>query len=323
MKKIIMSLKMIMTVCIFALMYHYSQLQFSLIYNLLHYPVHISAVIFICLVMIVFHAMRWYLLNAAQQINLSLRDTLLPTYIAIAYNSVLPGSVGGDFYRLYFVLKKFPEQKSQAVLAIFVDRISGLLGVFAALILSATFYISTIKSNTSLYKLYLLSMSVCFISIALFMLVNWFLSEKLLARITFSHRLHAVMTAWLNYRNSKRVIAESILLSIGTQILLLIVIYILSVAMGLPILSAGIYLIASIMAQIANLIPATPGGIGIGEAAFGNVISMLSPGVAPYATVMFALRMLSTLSYLPGVLIGAYLFNARRQSIASHVPAVE
>lgn len=323
MKKVIMSIKMIITICIFAMMYHYSQLQFSLLFNLFLHPMQVGAVICICLLMIVFHAMRWHRLNAAQHINLSLSETLLPTYIGIAYNSVLPGSIGGDFYRLYFVLKKFPQQKSQAVLAIFVDRISGLLGIFAALILSATFYISTIKTNSSLYEIYLLSMLVCCISLALFMLVNSFLSEKLLARLTFSRQLHAIMTAWLNYRNSKRVIAESILLSIGTQILLLMVVYILSAVMNLPILSAGIYLIALIIAQVANLIPATPGGIGIGEAAFGNVISMLSPGVAPYATVLFALRMLSTLSYLPGVLIGAYLFNARQPSIATHVPAVE
>jgi uncharacterized membrane protein YbhN (UPF0104 family) len=69
-------------------------------------------------------------------------------------------------------------------------------------------------------------------------------------------------------------------------------------------------MLALVIGQVANLVPLTPGGVGIGEAAFANVLLIINPGLtAAYATVFFALRLISTAAYLPGVFIGVFGFH--------------
>lgn len=317
-KTLLLMAKMALTFAIFWLLYHHSQLQFRLLYTFLDHPGPMLLVVGLCLLMVVFHAWRWYRLNSAQRINLPLRQTLLPAYIAIAFNNVLPGSIGGDFFRLYFVLKKFPTQKSNAVMAIFVDRVTGLLGILVLACIAAPFYLDTFRHNTTLFTLLVVSYSVCAISLVGFIGIIFLLSEragladhieKALQKRRYAGHFLAILEAVHIYRNAKWVLCESLLMSMATQMLLLIAVWQISLVMGLPTLSAGIYILALVIGQIANLVPLTPGGLGVGEAAFGNIVFLLSGGISAYATVFFGLRLLSTLSYLPGVFIGTFGFD--------------
>jgi uncharacterized membrane protein YbhN (UPF0104 family) len=62
--------------------------------------------------------------------------------------------------------------------------------------------------------------------------------------------------------------------------------------------------IAATLTQIANILPLTPCGIGIGEAAFDRILSLLtSSGVAVgYGSIFLTFRVLGIVVTLPGVL---------------------
>lgn len=309
-------LKLMFTGIILWVLYYHSQLEFRLLYTFLEHPLAALLIVALCYLMVLFHAGRWHILNAAQNIQLSFSRTVLPTFVGIAFNNVLPGSVGGDFFRLYYVLKKFPRQKSKTILSIFVDRVMGLLGTLVLACLVAPYYLDSIWCNATLYYLMMVCVSVCIASLILFLAMVMLLTDKtgfatkikrLLMKMNFASRFLPVLDAIHDYRNSKIAIFLSLLMSIGTQLLLLAVVSVIGRVMGLPELPLGVYMLALVIGQIANLIPLTPGGLGVGEAAFANIIYLLHPGtVAAYATAFFALRLLSTLAYLPGVIIGVF-----------------
>ena len=63
------------------------------------------------------------------------------------------------------------------------------------------------------------------------------------------------------------------------------------------------YLVSAPLALIANMLPFTPGGLGVGEAAFDQLCRWLepSPSGAPYANIFFAFRAVSMLVLLVGI----------------------
>ena len=312
-------LKLCITIVIFWLLFRHSQLQLPLLETLYRHPLLSFSVMALCGLMVVIHTWRWYRLNSVQGISLSFTRTIIPTYLGIAFNTVLPGSVGGDFVRLHFILKKFPTQKSAAVLSILVDRINGLMGILAIACCAAPFYVEMYRHNDAIYYCLLICAGLCLTGILGFIILVAALSEKTgfsdkinryFSQTRFANIASSLLVAIHTYRNAKLIIFESLLTSILTQLILLGTILIIGKMMGLPALSPLDYLIALVIAQIANLIPLTPGGIGVGEAAFANTLLLLNPGAtAAYATAFLALRILSTTSYMPGVLLGIFGFH--------------
>ena len=73
-------------------------------------------------------AFRWWLLLRAQSIHIPFGATLRLYYLGFFYNNCMPGSLGGDMVRAWYVTKHTPK-KLEAALSVFVDRIIGLMGM--------------------------------------------------------------------------------------------------------------------------------------------------------------------------------------------------
>lgn len=317
--RLVFCAKILFAAFVFWMLSHNSQLKMSLFTSLFLNPIATFGTILLCYFTVILHAWRWYRLNIVQGINLSFSKTLMPTYIGMAFNTVLPGSVGGDFVRSYYILKQFPHQKSRAILAILADRIIGLIAVFGIACLISPYYLELFRHNTILFFLLVVCMSVCLGSLLVGVLGFWLLSDKttLYRQIVVKSQhskpirmLRSLLEAIHVYRNAKFVILETLLISMLTQATLLVLVMIISKIMGLALLSPFDYMLALVIGQVVNLVPLTPGGVGLGEAAFANVILIIHPGVtAAYATVFFALRLLNTVAVLPGVLVGIFGYH--------------
>ncbi|MDD5327343.1 MAG: lysylphosphatidylglycerol synthase transmembrane domain-containing protein [Phycisphaerae bacterium] len=72
---------------------------------------------------------RWYLLLRVQSIKIGYWPAVRLHFLGLFYNNCLPGSVGGDFLRAWYVTKH-TEKKLEAALSVFVDRAVGLFGIF-------------------------------------------------------------------------------------------------------------------------------------------------------------------------------------------------
>jgi glycosyltransferase 2 family protein len=74
---------------------------------------------------------------------------------------------------------------------------------------------------------------------------------------------------------------------------------------------------------LANALPLTPSGIGVGEAAFDQICRWLepTPSGAAYSSIFFAFRLVSTLTCIPGLVSLAVYRNSARSASASEAAA--
>ena len=79
-------------------------------------------------------AVRWWLLLRAQGIHIETAAAIRLFFLGLFYNNLMPGSVGGDLLKAWYVTKH-TEKRLEGVLSVFVDRVIGLVGM----VLMATF----------------------------------------------------------------------------------------------------------------------------------------------------------------------------------------
>src|SRR6266516_430386 len=72
---------------------------------------------------------RWQVLLRVQGIVLSGLRALAIVMIGLFFNMFLPGLVGGDAVRLYFVFQCAPGRKTRATLSVVMDRLFGLFSI--------------------------------------------------------------------------------------------------------------------------------------------------------------------------------------------------
>ena len=80
--------------------------------------------------------LRWWLLLRSQSIFVDFWAAVKLYFLGWFYNNFMPGSVGGDLLRAWYVTKH-TDKKFEAVLSVFVDRVIGLL---STLVIAVFFY---------------------------------------------------------------------------------------------------------------------------------------------------------------------------------------
>lgn len=100
-------------------------------------------------------------------LKLSERYNLKLYWLGLLYNFFLPGGVGGDAYKVYFLKKKYNMKARQLLSAVFFDRLSGLwaLAIFCCAFIvfmprfaipnEVTIILAIVGTATYLYVLYL------------------------------------------------------------------------------------------------------------------------------------------------------------------------
>lgn len=72
--------------------------------------------------------LRWWLLLRTQSIFTSFWAAVRLHFLGLFYNNLMPGSIGGDLLRAWYVTKH-TDKKLEAALSVFVDRSIGFLGM--------------------------------------------------------------------------------------------------------------------------------------------------------------------------------------------------
>ena len=73
-------------------------------------------------------AFRWWVLLHAQTIRIALPIVFRLHFIGLFYNNLMPGSVGGDLLKAWYVTKH-TEKRLEGALSVVVDRFTGLAGM--------------------------------------------------------------------------------------------------------------------------------------------------------------------------------------------------
>lgn len=73
-------------------------------------------------------AFRWWLLLRAQGIHIAAGATVRLHFLGLFYNNVMPGAVGGDLLKAWYVTKH-TDKRLAGALSVFVDRVIGSVGL--------------------------------------------------------------------------------------------------------------------------------------------------------------------------------------------------
>ena len=75
-------------------------------------------------------ASRWILLLRVHGVRITLFQAIKLTYLGLFYNNVMPGAVGGDLLKGWYITHHSEkDQRLEAAVTVFVDRLTGLVGM--------------------------------------------------------------------------------------------------------------------------------------------------------------------------------------------------
>ena len=270
-------------------------------------------------------AWRWHILLHVQGIDPSFRDTFRVAYGAALIGLYLPGGVGFDVARIGFGLSLSKSRLSVLALSVVADRLVGVMGLMVIGLAASAAYAAFATGEAAGAVAGMVAFIAAIFAAALGgMTVVALASGRLVAfaerrrwsesNRTFRFLEQAVRAARL-YLARPRTLVASVGLSILLHTLTLGGIVVVAYAMGLADVSWWKYALAGTMSLVANSLPVTPGGVGIGEAAFSQFMLWLEPaaGALPYATAFLAYRVITAATLVPAV---AFMPTSFRRSPA-------
>jgi len=207
-------------------------------------------------------AFRWRIFLRQQKIELPFTTVLALTWAGQFFNSILPGSTGGDVVKIYQVCRLAPDRKAAATATVFVDRLAALL---ALLVLAGTAFvidpiplrILSIPSPSATTFGWLL-LSLLLVAGALFLLLRTARSSL------WGGRVIRTLAAARNNLSLDRGGALALLMAFALHLLNFFICYIFAKALGLSISYVQIAIMIPVVLFFV-LLPITINGHGLRE----------------------------------------------------------
>lgn len=292
--------------CLVAL-FHYNFIDFQLLGKASSSLITV-AIAFSCLLFTVFiGALRWQILMGSLQVQITYIRSLNYTFIGQFFNVFLPGAYGGDFIRGGLVYRQHRDKLGEIMMSSLVDRLTGLVGL-----LIIAFAVLALIPNQFQFWIGIIVVSCLAIGFTAPVFLVRFQSlfraiikifpnaiAQILLRI-----FDTVVDCLESYNHRKRDLIVAISLSVFQYILVLEALYLLGDAMEITSLSWIGYIVSGVAGLFANAIPLSPGGLGIGEAAFGQVAHLLEPmpTETAYSSIFLLMRTLTLLTAIFGLI---------------------
>tara|TARA_B100000768_G_C11284429_1_gene381169 strand:+ start:1724 stop:2722 length:999 start_codon:yes stop_codon:yes gene_type:complete len=238
-----------------------------------------NSFLFIFLLMLVtifIGAFKWWILLRSEKYCISYYNAYLIYSTGIFFNIFMPGGAGGDITKslyLFSYVKK--SQRTLAVFTVIIDRIIGshallfVIFVISFFLSDQIFHIPEIK--ILLYyttSLMIFSIPAILVIIRYSEKISHYLKGKNYAEGKILETIFKILNALIVYRNRKFIILKCWLISAFNHILLLSCFYLTAISIDINILTFFEATFIGGLSLMANIIPLTPGGIGIGEGFF-------------------------------------------------------
>lgn len=309
----------------FGLMVHFSIVSPTAVTLAVANPRAVLATLVVILLGAQLNVLRWHLLLHWQGSPLRFGQTWQISYISYFVGSFLPGAAGSDALRALYLHRECPDTRTAALLTIVFDRILAL-GALVVLVLGlAAAMPREILRQPVLVALVLIAAAAALALIVALPLLSWLLPRahrlwpRRLARGA-EHLGQAIMRSTANWRGQPGRVTLALILGVISHALVASAIVMLARVMGVGTLSVWELALAGTLAVLANQLPLTPGGLGVGETSFAQICLLLAPGSVALASgsTIFAFRLINLVSFLPGALA---LLTFRHSAAASHAAA--
>jgi uncharacterized protein (TIRG00374 family) len=245
---------------------------------------------------------RVQMLLAEHDIHASMSRCIAYNSVGIFYSVFLPGGMSGDLARAYCFWRAYPAATKSALFgALFVDR---LIGTFAMLIiglLAATYLMSSLGLQNFVLIAWcglLLMLALYFMAIRFSRYQDRYQSRLMLRLLRFFEKIS-------HEEYSSRSLIICALIALAGHFCAILLIYLCSTLMSSGLDLLKIVAVAP-LGLLANALPITPGGLGIGEKGF-DLLYKLVGGSAGGNSFMLA-RVFLFAPALLGASVVAYGF---------------
>jgi uncharacterized protein (TIRG00374 family) len=254
---------------------------------------------------------RWWWLLRIQHLREPLSRMVGLCWAGYFAGFVLPGAVGGDVAKSYLILRRRRQARARAFSTVLVDRFIGLysfvlLGSLSILWLVGLNEVRPAARGMSAVTLILLST----MTLAAGAVLSW-RSRNLLLRVLPTSWRIAWNESFDLYRRGVGPLFGCLRLSLVSSAFNIASFAVAALVLGDAIRFEVVLLVAPLVV-LANSLPITPGGIGVGETVASTLFA--SFGAAYGAEIMVLVRILQMLLALPGV--GVLLAPSPRDSEA-------
>lgn len=241
-----------------------------------------------CLLMLIatfsLQIVRWYLLVRSLGIPFTLWRAFELGLLGLFGNTFLPGALGGDFFKAYFLAKDSPGQRAAAVSTVLVDRGFGLFGliVFAAVLGSIAWAWGNarILANAELQWMIKVTAAVSCAGVLGFLSLGFLpldrITHWLRSLPKIGNMLANLWSAISEFRQHLRVMGYGAALTAVSQVMMVLTFY--AAAKVFPpehpetdLATLPELMVIAPIGFIAQAVPLAPGGVGVGEAAFAGL----------------------------------------------------
>ena len=263
-------------------------------------------------------AVRLPLLLRAAGYEMTNARAIVLALIGLFFGMFLPGSASGDAAKIYYVVAG-QRRGTRAELAtlVLLDRAIGFAAAFATPLLVLPFFAGALRPGGSAATL----TGVCAVVFAIGAMI---FAVALAGRSGLRGMLPARFQAGIVARSletiralraSPRALVASFSLSIAAQVITIASFGAIGSALGFDVMQPALAL-AVPLGLVANALPLTPGGLGVGEVAFHRLFAEL--GMHAGAELLVGWRLCMVTMALVG---GAFYVHGRKQFVSSAAEA--
>lgn len=224
-----------------------------------------------------FFSIRWKVLLYSVGLNLRLNEIARLTFIGIAFNTIIPGGVGGDIVKTYY-LTRGRRYKFKAISTVILNRIVGLfstlilsLGAICGVLIFGRGIINPIVEfrNLQILGLFIIILLTLLVIGFIIAMSDRFRRNGIVQWTTTKAPGHVIIKklydALYEFKHKKYILFLTTIISIIGQFPLILSFYFFGKSFE-NILTFVHYLFLAPIAFLLNTIPLGPGGLGTGEA---------------------------------------------------------
>jgi len=263
------------------------------------------AAIFLLLLDVGCTSWRLCLLLRPHSLHLSLPASVRLTLMGTFFNTCLPGATGGDMVRIYYATRGNHGRRTEVVTILLLDRAAGMLVLLLWPLLAAPFFPHLLGSQPLLRALLWTATGASAAVVGAMLLgsthavrhsppVTWILRKLPLGR--YAERVFDTVQG---YRHDMTVLLAALGISIVAHTLTIGALLLAAYATNPSGFSWQMSLLMP-LGFLANMLPVTPGGLGVGEAAFNRLFALA--GLTGGAEALLGWRVLTITIGLLGLI---------------------
>ncbi|MBF0293224.1 MAG: flippase-like domain-containing protein [Nitrospinae bacterium] len=311
--------KLAIVVGVFAALYKAGKIDIDTLRLATARPALVLTAAFLVFTAIVFTVERWRRLLWAVDVHIGFGSAFTLTLIGMFFSHALPGSVGGDIVKAYY-LAKGQSQRAALVATVVFDRLLGLytmilMATLAGAVVWAYVWFSGYPPQwwsggvQALIGFVFALFTAFTVGGALFMsdsMSRTRFMKKVMEMAPFREKTEKIYSAARKFGDNPAVAFTALGISFFGQFFLYGAIWILAMALELNELTVPQFLFVIPVCILINAIPAAPGGLGVGEIGFGAVFALFGYGKGVELAVMYHAVSIAISVALGGVIYLVY-----------------